>query len=84
MMNFLLALVPAIPPQVRCSRGVGVVYKFVICTIIPEVELELDLRVNIFFTSDESDALQDNRLKNDHPLGVTLPSLYAAQLHEED
>ena len=76
-MNFLLALGPAIPPQVPLIRGVGVVYKFVKRTTIPAVELELDSRENSFSTSYKLDLLQDNRLKYEHPIGVTLMSLYS-------
>ena len=39
----------------------------------PEVELKLDSHANMFGVSDGSDALQDDRLKNDHLIGVTLP-----------
>ena len=78
---FLLALGPASLPQLLRSRGVGVVYEFVKCTTIPGVKSELESRANIFGASDESDMLQDNRLKNDHPLGVPFPSLYAVKFH---
>ena len=81
MMPFLCALGPASLPQVPRSRGVGIVCKFVKRTTIPGVESGLDLRVNIFGASDESEALQDNRLKNDHPLGVPFPSSYAIEIY---
>ena len=80
-MALLCTLVPTILPQLLPSRSVGVVYKFVKCTTIPGVESGLDLRVNIFGASDESEALQDNRLKNDHPLGVPFPSSYAIKIY---
>ena len=81
MMTLLLALGPEIPPHAPYGRGVGLVYKFFKRTMIPEVKPELDLRANISGASDELEALQDNRLKNDHPLGILLPRLYTVKLH---
>ena len=77
MIALILALDPASSPEVPRSRGVCVVYKFFKRTAIPEVGSELDSRANIFGASDKLDAFQDNLLKIDHPLRVTLPSLYA-------
>ena len=59
----LRILCPASPPQIRCSRGVGVEYKFVMRSTITGGESGLNLRANIFGASDESDVLQDKRLK---------------------
>ena len=81
MMNFLLGLGTASPTQISCTRGVGVVYDFVKRTTIPEFESELYLRANIFSASDQLDMLQDNRLEEDHPIRVTLPSMYAVKLY---
>ena len=67
--------------QVTYNCGVGAVYEFVKCTTIIEEESELNLRANIFGTSNESDALLDNQLKNNHLLGVPLPSLYVVNIH---
>ena len=53
-MTLLLALNPTISPQVPGSRGVSVIYEFIKCTTIIAVELELDLRTNIFGASDDS------------------------------
>ena len=80
-MMLLLALEPVSLLQVPRSCSVHVVHDLVKHTTIPSAELELDSRVRIFGTSDELDVLQDDRLKNDHPLGVTLPILYAVDLH---
>ena len=76
MMTLLLTLDPASSPQVPHSCGVSVDYDFVRKTMITEVESELNLLVNIFGTSDGSDALQDDWLKNDHLIGVPLLRSY--------
>ena len=43
--------------QVHSSRGVGFIYKFVKRSTIPQVELGIDSRLNIFGASYKSDAL---------------------------
>ena len=80
----LLDLDPAISHQVPRSRGISVIHKFFKCTMIPEVELELDLRADVFSASDESDTLQYNRLKKYHPPRIPLLRLYAVKIHYED
>ena len=40
----------------------------------------INLHVNIFGTSNKLDSLQDNRLKNDHPLRISFPSSYAVKI----
>ena len=77
----LRALGPAILVRLPRSRVVGVVYELIKRTTILGVESGLDSRGNIFGTSNDSDALHDNRLKNDHPIGVPFPSSYAVELH---
>ena len=57
MMKFLFDLGPVSPQHVPCSRGAGVICEFVERTKIPRVYLELDLCVNVFGVSDESEAL---------------------------
>ena len=47
-MILILALYPDSSPQVLRICGVNVVYKFVKCTTILGIDLEIDLRVNIF------------------------------------
>ena len=84
MITFILSLVAASFPQVPCIRSVSAIYDLVKHTMILAVDLELDLRVNIFGAGDDSDAFQDYRLKNDHPLGVPLPIPYAVELHCKD
>ena len=79
-MTLLLNLYPLRYPQVPHSRSVSVIDDFVKLTTITEVELEIDLRTNIFCASGESDALQYNQLKKNHPLSVSLPSLHAVKL----
>ena len=65
MMALILALGTISPPHVSRSHSVGVVYEFFKRTTIPGV-------VNIFGASDKSDALQDNWLKNDPPIGIEI------------
>ena len=79
----LRILIPASPPQVSRSRGVGVTYKFVKRSMIPRVNSGINSRANIFDDSNVLDKFQDNRLKNYHPHGVTLPILYAVHLRCE-
>ena len=62
-------------PRCRCRL------QFFKRTTIPGAESELNLHENIFGASDESDALQNNRLKKDHPLGVPFLVSYALELH---
>ena len=78
----LLALDPTSSPQVPRIRGVHAVYKFVKRTTIPEVESEPDSRT--FGASDELDTLQDEQLKSDNPIGVTLTISYAVNIHCKD
>ena len=49
--------------------------------MVPEVNSELNLRVNMFGVSDGSYVLQYERLKNDPLLGVLLPISYVVELH---
>ena len=63
-MMLLLALYPTISLQVTHIRGVGFFYEFSKCNTIPSVESEIDLRADIFGAREESDALQDERIKN--------------------
>ena len=67
-MTLILYLDRASIPQVPHSHGVGVFHKLFKHTTIPEVEAELDLCAHIFGVINGSEALQDDRLKSDHPL----------------
>ena len=80
-MPLLLDLDPASSSQVPRSLSVSLVYKFVKSTTNPAVKSKLNSRMDIFGASYKSDVLQDDQLKNDHPLGVPLPSLYSVELH---
>ena len=79
----LRVFIPAGSPQVHCSRGVGFIYKFVEFSAVPQVDSDIDLCANLFGTSYEADALQNNHLKNDHPLGIPFLNLYDANLLHE-
>ena len=83
MMTFIRILSPMSPPQILRSRSIGAVNKFVIHSTIPGYRLGFNSRANMFSDSDDSDVLQDNRLKNDHPLGVPFLISYAVKLHCE-
>ena len=79
-MTFLRIFRPASLLRVSCSRGVGVIKELVKCSTISRSKLDINSRANIFGASDESDMLQDNRIKNYHPLGIPFPSLYTIEL----
>ena len=59
-------------PQVSFICIVRDIYRFIKCTMIPDVDSEINLHANIFGISDGSDALHDNQLKNNHPLVIPL------------
>ena len=80
-MTFLIALDPAIFPQVSHSHIKCVVHKFFKVPTIPEVESKQYARVNMCGIINALGVLQDNRLKNEHPLRVILPSLCPVELH---
>ena len=68
-------------PQVFCGRDVHVVHRFIKLATILAFKLKLDLRANMFDGIKGLGALQDDRLKNDHLIGVPLTSSYAIELH---
>ena len=70
-------------PQVPRSHSVGVFYKFVRCSTVPQVKSIIDSRANFFGASYEADVLQNNCLKKNLSLRVTFPTSYAAKLHSE-
>ena len=67
-------LINAIPHQVSCIHGVGVTYKFIKNSSIPQVESIINSCKNIFCASYELDAFHGKFLKNDHIIGVPLPT----------
>ena len=79
-MTFFCILSFAGSPKLTRSRGVGVVYKFVKCSYVPQVESSIDLRSNILGASYEADALQNNFLKNNCLLSVPFTTSYAVEL----
>ena len=78
-----LILIPAGFPQITCSRGIGSIYKFFNRSAVPQVELSIDLRANIFGASYEADALQNKYAKNDRPLRIPFSISYAIDLRRE-
>ena len=80
--------------QQRCSRflvlralpnphsfSVEAEYDIVILSLIPKVDLGINLRTNYFGISDKLDSLQENGLKNNHPIGFLFPTSYAVKIH---
>ena len=62
-MMLLRILIPTRPPHVSHSCGVGVTYEFVKQYTIPQFDSGINFHTDIFGASNESDALQDKRLK---------------------
>ena len=79
-MTLLRILIAVIHPQLSRSHGEGVTYKLVNFYTIPRGELGINLRADIFSSSKELDALQDNRLKNDRLIGIIFLSLFIITL----
>ena len=75
----LSALFNSRPPQECHICGVGVTYKFIKRSAVPQFELSIISRANIFGNSYDSYALQNNHIKI-HMYGITLPTLYAIKL----
>ena len=71
---------PVISPQVHRWYGIWVINKFVKRSIIPRGEPGINSRANVFGASEELDALQDNRLKKNHPPFVPFTILCAVKL----
>ena len=76
-MTFILALDPASFPQ----GIVRVFHEFAKSATIPAVESKLYLHANLFGVINILGVLQDDRLKNGHPLAVPLPISYTIELH---
>ena len=80
MVMLSINFIPVIPPQVFLSHSIVVTYKFIKRSAVPRVDFRINSRANIFGVSYESDALQNNYLKNDHTLGIPLLTLYVLKL----
>ena len=72
--------ITASPPQVSCIGSVEVTYEYVTLSTIPRVKSGINSRAIISDASNESDAFQDNHLKNNHLIIVPLPSAYTVKL----
>ena len=79
-MTLLRILIPASSTQVSRRRGAGVTYDFIKFSMISRVESGINLPVNIFGASNESEAFQDNRLKKNNPISVPLLISYNVEL----
>ena len=79
-MALLHMFIYASPPQVSFSHGTGVTDEFVKLSTNPRGKSGINLHANIFVTINELDVLQDNYLKNNHPISVPFRSLYAIEL----
>ena len=82
-MTLLLALDPRSFSQESRSCVKCVFHDLFKCPTIPSVKSKLYARANIFGVINSLVVLQDDQLKNDHPLVVPLPSLYIFELHWE-
>ena len=81
MMTLQLTLDPTSSSKVSRRRVECVFHEFVKCTTIPAADSKHYARANMFGVINVLGALQDHQLKNDHPLGVPLPSVYTIKLH---
>ena len=79
-MALLCVLSPPGYLQVHHNCGIGLIYKFVERSAVPQVDLDIDFLADIFGTSYEADALQNNRPKNDFPLSIQFPTSYASKI----
>ena len=66
-------------PHIPHSRGVGFVYKLIKCSMIQGGKSGLNFTINVFGASDESDALQDKRLKKWSPACHSISKLVWCQ-----
>ena len=80
-MTFLLTLGTVKFPQLYRGCGVHVVHEFVKRASIPVVKSKLNLRANMLGIINDLSVLQDDQLKNNHPLRVTLIISYAIEIH---
>ena len=78
--KLISTLIPARPPQIYCSRGVEGQYEFIKLSSIPLVKSSINLCANIFVANYESYVFQDNCMKNDNILSVTLQTSYAVDI----
>ena len=80
-MTLLIALYPAMFSQEYSSRIKSVFYDFVKRPTIPAVNLKLYACKNMFDSINIVGALKNERLKNNRPIIVPLPSSYSAKIH---
>ena len=80
-MTLLLALDTARFPDEYCSQVVHVFHEFFKCATIPAVDTKLYAHANMFGIINGLGAFQYEQLKEDHPLGVPLLSLYTIKIH---
>ena len=66
-------------PQVPFSRGVGVGYKFIEGSAFHKV-IQVSIHAQIFGTSYEVDALQNNQMEKNLLLRVSFPISFAVKL----
>ena len=82
-MKLIRVLIPTVSPKVPYIRGIGVIYKFIKQSTVPQVELIIDFQANILGASYEADTLQNNRMKNNRPPHVPFMVFYAVDLFRE-
>ena len=82
-MMLLYIFIPVGSTQIHHSCGIIFVYKLVKRSFVPQVKPGIDSRANIFGATYKAGAFQNIHLKNDHPLGISLPTSYAVKLQRK-
>ena len=82
-MTLLIGVDPASFPQVSQSRVKYVFDEFIKHPTIPAVKCKQYAHANMLVIINALGALQDNWLKHNHPLRVTLPSSYTVEIHRK-
>ena len=83
-MTLLLILIPTIFSEVSHSRILRVFHELVKRLKIPEIKLKQYALSNLRGIINALCALEDNGLKNDHPLSVPLPSTNPVKFYRQD
>ena len=80
-MTLLLFLRPYWFPLISCHCNVGVLHQLIVGALVPRVEVWFNTITNIFCACDQADALQNNHMKNDRPLYVSLSIPNSVKIH---
>ena len=83
-MTFLRSLSTTRFPEVPHGGGMRVFHKLVKCSTIPQVQSEKNALLYFCVIVNALGMLEDNRLKNYHPLSVPLPSTDPVKFYRQD